>query len=187
MDQALVNLGELATVLELSPVTIRKLIDRHADFPIEERGDHGRAYTFDARAVKRWLDGHREAADQAATARRAEIAQLQLELTGGAVADGQPTLTAKQRLEALEAAYAEAKWLEAKGALVRVEDVRDAVEQALGGLRAELMRLPDALARQLDLDREGRRRVEDLVRLALTGAAARLERLGGEADARAAA
>lgn len=170
---ATVNLGELAQVVGRSEVTLRKLMARHEDFPIVSRGSNGVAYLFDARAVMGWLDDH-EAADRLANdERRAELAQLQLELSGG-TADGDRVLTAKERKEALEVAYAEAKWREAQGALIDADLLDRALVDAFAAIRIEVMRLPETLRRVGGLDRDQVVRMDQACRQSLEQAAARL-------------
>ncbi|MGH6719361.1 MAG: hypothetical protein ACREER_08585 [Alphaproteobacteria bacterium] len=181
-----VNLGELAGVLGLTEVTLRKWLTRYPDFPVLARGDHGVAYRFDARAVKGWIDEHRAARDEAAEERQAELAQLQLELTGGQAPDGDRALTAKERKEALEVAYAEAKWRQVKGELVEVAELDRALDELFVVLRVDVMRLPERLRLMAALDREALAEVDTQCRATLDAAEGRIRDRFGRAEAAAA-
>ena len=180
-----VNLTELAMVTRVSSVTLRKLIDTHDDFPVLSRGDHGVAYEFDAREVKAWLAKHAEEKDAATASRRADLAQIELELHGAPIDDDQvASLTLADREKLAAARYRENQLAEQEGRLVRADDVESVLDEVMIGLRTEMQALPNDIARRLDLDRSARGTMESAVRQALDRAAARLERLAPPAPRR---
>jgi phage terminase Nu1 subunit (DNA packaging protein) len=171
-----VNLTELASVTGVSANTLRGMMRDHEDFPIVSRGSNGKDYTFDVEAVKAWMDALAERQAAANAARRDELAEMQASLFGdGPAADENGrVLTAKERREAIEAELAEIRLRSVKGELVQVADMEQTIEAAFQYLRGELLALPDAVARELELDRDARLRLDNLVNRTLRGFAERL-------------
>lgn len=62
--------------------TLRKIIDRHPDFPVVERGHRGLRWKIDAEAAERFLQSLREPAPIDPVRRRQLIAEMGLELAG---------------------------------------------------------------------------------------------------------
>ena len=174
MSDGLVNLAELSELFGVAELTLRRWMDRDPTFPVLKRGSNGVAYQFDARAVKAWLDGNKAAREEAGEERRQELAQLQLELTGGSAAEGERVLTAKERREALEVAAAQAKWDQARGSLVPLAAMERAFDDALVAIRTDVMRIPERLRRLGTVSREDLATVDRECRQALESAAARV-------------
>lgn len=186
--QSPVNMTELAAVLDTSETTIRKMIAAHDDFPIVERGDKGVSYVFDAVAVKAWLDGHREAEEEARRLRSDELQQLRMELFGDDLAsDDGAGLTPGERQKEIAAEIAATKLAEARGELTRAVDVERAVSAAMMTLRSRLEGLPLALQRRLGLKRDETVIARELVREALNDCADALTGVSAPEDDRAAA
>ncbi|RDD60478.1 DUF1441 family protein [Ferruginivarius sediminum] len=189
-DEAyVVNMGELVELLagsELaySETTLRKLIDRHADFPLLERGTNGRSYKFYAPDVVAWLRKYNAEAEQERADRTDQLAQMRLDLVGGG-ADGAADyrLSGKQRREEYDAELAAIKLRREKGELVEAAEIERIATDAFAALRHELMALPDNLARTAGLSREVRNKVDELVRGALTRCAERLQQAEAPDDA----
>ncbi len=176
-----VNLNDLAEVSEISATTLRKLIARHADFPVLERGSNGVPYSFDAREVKAWLDHHQSEKDAATEAHREELAALQLELYGPPVDDEAITrLTPQQRQQLAGAKFRENQLSEQQGLLVRADEVEATLEAALAILRKDMQALVDQIARELGLERAPRNAVADRVKAALDRCASKIERLDAD-------
>lgn len=74
----LVTKRELANLLHISRPTLDAWIDRWPDFPVQERGDHGRSWRFDPHAVCAFLAEKKQAADQQRVERDEALAQLVL-------------------------------------------------------------------------------------------------------------
>lgn len=176
-----VNLNDLAEVTEISATTLRKLIARHADFPVLERGSNGVPYSFDAHQVKAWLDHHQSEKDAATEAHRDDLAALQLELYGAPVDDEAITqLTPQQRQQLAGAKLRENQLNEQQGLLVRADEVEATLDAALAILRKDMQALVDQIARELSLERAPRNAVADRVKAALDRCATKIERLDAD-------
>lgn len=176
-----VNLTDLGELTGISATTLRKLIARHADFPVLERGSNGVPYRFDVRDVKAWLDHHQSEKDAATEAHRDELAALQLELYGPPVDDEPVTrLTAQQRQQLAAAKYRENELSKQQGLLVRADEIEATLEAAFAILRKDMQALVDQIARELGLERAPRNAVAGRIKDALDRCALKLERLDAE-------
>lgn len=63
-----------------SEVTLRKLIARHADFPIVRHGTHGRKYRINLKDAEKFVLGLRERRQLAAVERQALIREFGLNM-----------------------------------------------------------------------------------------------------------
>jgi len=155
VPDALVNKKLLALALDVSTTTIDAWLvgPPETRIPWVTMGTNGRSYEFRLSVAFAW----RQARDEAdATDRRlAEnaVAQLRLELLGGAQGDkSRATLSPKDQKEALAV---EKEWMLAAHArrdLIRAGDAVAAWEAALGAIRDGLDAMPDVMARELALD-----------------------------------
>lgn len=155
VPDALVNKKHLAAALDVSTTTV----DSWLMLPVDERipwvtmGTNGRSYEFRLSVAFAWRQAReaREATDR----RLAEdaVAQLRLELLGGAQGDrARATLSPKDQKEALAV---EKEWMLAaqkRRDLLQAQDVVDAVEAAFSAIRDGLDAMPDVLARELALE-----------------------------------
>jgi hypothetical protein len=174
-DVAIVNLEELAELMGSTMVTLRARMREHPDFPILKRGDNGKAYQFDARAVADFLAGLAAADEAKVDARNQELAAMRLELFPGTDADDETlTLSPAQRRQEIEAVRLADIVAERRGQLTPTDQVANAVRDALAALRSKLLAMPDDIARDLDLDRETRLALRDRVDGALADLAATL-------------
>jgi len=125
----IVNATVLARdVLKCSPPTLLALMRRHRDFPIEEAGGRGRSYRFDPAKVLAFV------------MRKCELG------FGGSVADPHE-LTPGQELSSIRAERERLKFGIESGLLMRTDDVRQVLTQALANFGKFLDRLPGMLAR----------------------------------------
>lgn len=141
---SVVNRGELAGLFKVSEPTVDRWVK--AGCPVVEKGRRGEPYRFDAKAVLDWRQGvEREEAEES-EARRAQLAQLQLELVGGEAPEGGPVLTADQRLKAIQAELFANRLGRERGELVEAEVVEREFEALFALLRQRLLALPALLA-----------------------------------------
>lgn len=189
-----VNMGELVEVLAgtdvaYSETTLRELIRRHGDqFPCLERGTNGKSYRFDAREVVTFLRRHKAEAERAQDRRAEELAQLRLELTGGSADEADDyKLSGRQRKDEIEAELAKDKLRRTRGELLPADEVERLLTDAFADLRAELLALPDNLAKTCALGADERARTDRLVRAMLGRCAERLQSLDGQEKSRDAA
>lgn len=155
VPDALVNKKLLAAALDVSTTTVDAWLIGPPDerIPWVTMGTNGRSYEFRLSVAFAWRQARdaREATDR----RLAEdaVAQLRLELLGGAQGDrARAALSPKDQKEALAV---EKEWMIAaqkRRDLILAQDVAGAVEAAFSAIRDGLDAMPDVLARELALD-----------------------------------
>lgn len=183
VPDALVNKKLLAAALDVSTTTV----DSWLILPPDERipwvtmGTNGRSYEFRLSVAYAWRQA-REAAE--ATDRRlaeSAVAQLRLELLGGAAADrARATLSPKDQREALAA---EKEWTimaRLRRDLIQVDDATAAIEAAFIAIRDGLDAAPDVLARELALDGAAVEKVQAILDDVLREASGKVEKLFSE-------
>ena len=166
----LVNLEELAELLDLSLPPVRKLV-REPGFPVRRRGSNGVPYEFDARAVARWRDGNERRLEAERQARAEQMAQSKLELFGGSSVDpDRATLSPREHKQALEAEVHATNLKRLRGELVDAAIMQARLAAMFVRLRVRLMEIGDKIGRRHDLDRQVRGvidgEVEDAIRQA---------------------
>lgn len=154
----LVNKRELAAILGISQPTLADWIDRHADFPVVERGTNGKEWRFDAAAVAEFIRAKDEEAAREEADRRARLAQLGLPFTdpgdAAAPASTDYTLDDIKRIQLADKLRTE------RGFLVSVPETRQHLTASIARWNRSLhavirqaardFALPDAIARALD-------------------------------------
>lgn len=189
-------IGSLAELVSLpgmpSEPTIRKLIDKHSDFPILKRGKNGDAYEFDLKVATEFILGLRAKEEEEARARAAEVQQFGFDLLGPdavALDAGQVGLSAAERKALLEEELVAIKLAEKRGQLVR----KASVEAALGTFLTWLGQRQDSfsrrLAKRVDVPREVLTAIDRLVEADRKEIAAQMEKMSdvGEEEAGATA
>lgn len=148
-DVLIVNLEEFADLVGRTPETMKlhlRQLDPQPEWLIE-RGDRGRGYKIAAEGGVAWWIAKVEA-DQASTdERRAQLAQLRLDLLGdqGEVPE-RMGLSGKQRREEYEAAFKAIEYRRRMGELVERVHVEHVLTNAGVDLRRRLMMVPGEFA-----------------------------------------
>lgn len=163
-EPVIVNLEKLADLMQVTAPTVKGYIK--SGMPVLEGGSNGVSYKFDARACVAWRRGDLERAAADEERQRANLAQLQLELTGGQNGESAPPagLTAKDRIEAVTAAMKEDQLRASRLQLATREDYESDIMAMFGAIRLEAMGLPQLLRRELGLSDEQTRGTERLVK-----------------------
>lgn len=162
-DPVVVNKHELAKLLEKSLPTIDRMIED--GMPVLKGGSNGVPYEFDANAVVAWLEEVARKEAELTAEKERQLAQLQLGLTGGVAGDSAPIgLTAKQRIEAMQAEMLADKLARDRGALMPVEEVEAEFEAVFGLLRQRLLSQGSSLQRLAGLSEDQVRHVDQEMR-----------------------
>ncbi|HSF94832.1 MAG TPA: hypothetical protein VLA52_07380 [Thermohalobaculum sp.] len=166
-----VNLTELAQITGRSVPTLKKLIAAHDDFPVASRGSNGVAYSFDARAVKAWLDQQTSLGQAEDAERRRQLELWRAELYGPPPpVEGPAVMTPAQRKAEAEAVRIEDYNRRQRAELLPRAPMAALIDASVVALRKELMQIPAEHCRARGHGREERLALEALI-------AARLERL----------
>ncbi|MCG8506178.1 MAG: hypothetical protein MI755_16360 [Sphingomonadales bacterium] len=168
----IVSLAEFADLCGVSDETMRSHLK---DLPEEEeggfileRGSHGKKFKILARAGHAWWLRRQEEAERREQSRADQLAQLRMELVGGEDKEpGELRLTGKQRIEEYRAEQLKIQLLEAKGELVKVDELQPLLITAVVTARQKIMAVPGKLSREYDLNRETRVAFEDSLRAVL--------------------
>lgn len=178
---SIVNLGELAEMMGVSEKTLAALIHDNADsFPVVARGSKGVPYEFEPAAVARWWRDHKTAVDDATAKRRAQLAQMRLDLF--AMEDESPELhglTPAERKAEMEARLLEIKLRERTGQLVEAGPLGALLAEIAIGFRTGMMQVPIEFARAEQLTREQRTRLNHLIESQLGELARRFSTASG--------
>lgn len=181
-----VNLQELAELVGISEVSLRKMIREHGQgedpFPVEEYGRNGVAYNFDADKVAAWFARHREAEEAERRARAEDLKQLRFELFGEPVSETRPGLSAAEREKELQAELLALRLGQQRGELVRAAELEAVIADALGRLRKRIGAIPEELVRERGVDRALLGDLRAAVDRALDDCAATLAGMAGEDD-----
>lgn len=186
-DRRLVNQTELADVMGISTITLRDLIRKNPDFPVEARGDHGVAYEFDIDQVQAWRQQNQADIAAMSASRVEELKQMRLNWAGEPVVDD-PTmgLSPTDRRAELDAQRAHDVMAAQRGALLAKSDVDHAVRQALSELTKGLRQVGADLARDHGLSREQRIALDARIRQAMNQTTDKLQPMLADDDAQAA-
>jgi len=142
---------EAAEAFKVSLPTLDRWIRDGGDRFVVERGGNGRPYQIDPVKLRTYLEARETEEAEAARKRNERIAQLQMELIGGAV-DGDDRLTADQKIKAHQAELLAVKLRQTRGELVEVARAERALERRLKFVADFMARMPDTLARRLNWD-----------------------------------
>lgn len=180
VPDALVNKKLLAVALDVSTTTIDAWLVGPPDqrIPWVTMGTNGRSYEFRLSVAYAWRQA-RDAAE--ATDRRlAEdaVAQLRLELLGGAQGDrARATLSPKDQKEALAVEKEFMLAARLRRDLIQAQDAVVAFEAVFSAIRDGLDAMPDVLARELALDGAGVEKAQNILDDVLREARAAVEGL----------
>lgn len=182
-------IGSLQDLVSLpgmpSEPTIRKLIDKHADFPILKRGKNGDAYEFDLGAAAKFIVGLREKEETEARARAEEVRQFGLDLLGPdavALDAAQVGLSPAERKALLEEELAAIKLRQIRGELVKKASVEAALAEFLVWLAQRQASFSARLAKRADVPREVLLAVDRLMEADRAEIAARMEQMQDAGD-----
>lgn len=175
----IVNKAELEILVGQAAPTLLKLMRKHPDFPVEERGSGGVPYKFSVTAVAAFLKTHSEETAELKAERDAKLAQWRLELFGGETADDDDrNLPPRERLEMIRAETEAMNLARARGELTRADHVRHCVETAFATLRKELNDTGAQLAKDRGFDRKDGVAIQAEIDVKLDRAAAILSQPG---------
>jgi phage terminase Nu1 subunit (DNA packaging protein) len=161
---AQVNKRELCRILGCAATTLDNLMARYgAEFPVIERGSHGRDYAFDPEAVTAFLSEKKAERERNHQDRLAELEQLDLPVEG--LIGTHPTTTLpkpRDRLDTLRAQQLERQMAREAGLLVETGEVRRQVGGLLQRFVSELQgairnagrahNVPDAVIRAIEVE-----------------------------------
>lgn len=130
MADLIVSLDEFAELVgvtsETMRVHLREMLKEDPEGPawLIERGDRGRAYKIEADGGVAWWQAKREADELADESRRAQLAQLRLNIVGDTTEQGEAlSLSGRQRREEYLAALEGIKYRKTLGQLVEKSDI----------------------------------------------------------------
>lgn len=155
-ESNIVNLGELADVVGFTTNTLREIIRKNPDFPVEEEGSHGVAYRFDLDQVIAWWQSHAEQVAAAKAERKSEIDQMRLELFGEEPDPETKGFTPGERRAEIEMQLSFDKLRRQRGDLLDRTEVATILRQSFAELGKSIRQIAPALAREFDLDRRTR-------------------------------
>jgi phage terminase Nu1 subunit (DNA packaging protein) len=147
----LVNQRELAKILGCTAPTVREMIARYPDLPIDTVGAVGREYLFDAAAVTEFLATKRDE-EAAASAERQELFdQFRLPLPDDG-ANGVGAISPSQRVAIAKAIALERRNAIETGQLILASEMRQTLTVAIAALAQHLNGLPQQIGRQFNLN-----------------------------------
>lgn len=180
------SLQELASLPGMpSEPTVRKLIAKHADFPILKRGTNGDAYEIDLGEAASFILGLRQKEEAEARSRAEEVRQFGLDLLGPdavALDASQVGLTGKERRELLEEEVAAIKLAEKRRELVRKASVEAAIAAFMVWLGQRQASFSARLAKRADVPREVLHAVDKLIEADRAEIAAKMEAMKDAGD-----
>lgn len=180
------SLAELASLPGMpSEPTIRKLIEKHSDFPILKRGKNGDAYEFDLGVAAQFILGLREKENEEARSRAEEVRQFGLDLLGPdavALDASQVGLSAKERKDLLEEELVAIKLAKERRELVRKVSVEAALAEFLIWLGQRQSNFSARLAKRADVPRDVLLAVDRLMEADRAEIAARMEQMKDAGD-----
>lgn len=157
IEDAILNRSQIAAALQVSENTITKWMGAPENpMPVDEQGGNGREYRFCLADCYAWrMD--RDETDRAEK-ERGDTAAAQLAMHFRNLGDegeaAPTTLTARQIKEESDADYARNKAAELRGSLVRVDRVRDMIEDVLGQFRVTMVTMADFCEMEFGLSPE---------------------------------
>lgn len=180
-EPLIVSLEEFAELCGVTPETMRahlRTVEGQPDWLIE-KGDRGRAYKIEPVGGIAWWKARREAEDNASEERRLQLAQLRMDLVGGAVeATETLSLSGRARSEEYGAAFKAIELRKAMGELVVKAELQHEMLVAVVELRRRLMLTPGEFAIVGGLEPEQVRPLEGIIASALDAFVRSLERTG---------
>jgi hypothetical protein len=181
------SLAELASLPGMpSEPTIRKLIAKHADFPILKRGTNGDAYEFDLGDAAKFIVGLREREEIEARQRAEKVRQFGLELLGAdavALDASQVGLSAAERRDLMAEEVEAIKLARHRGELVRKASVEAAIAEFLVWLAERQKSFTARLAKRADVPREVLTSIDRLIEADRNEIASRMEKMKDAGDA----
>ena len=145
----IVNLEEFAELCGVTAETMRVHIRTVEGDPawLVERGDRGRGYKIEPEGGLAWWKARREDEERADTERRAQLAQLRMDLVGDNVeAPEKLGLSGKQRREEYAAAFEAVRYRKMMGELVEKAELVPVLTAAAVLLRRRLQSIPGEFA-----------------------------------------
>ncbi len=143
-----VNKRELASLLRVSAPTLDRLIERHGDaFPVLQRGDKGREWSFDADAVRAFLAEYEAAQAEAARERTDAVRQAALPIAN----EDEQKLKPAELLALAKARMIARQEQREAGLLVDTASVRAALGAAFARLNSALHAAVRQVARDHNL------------------------------------
>jgi phage terminase Nu1 subunit (DNA packaging protein) len=151
-DPVIVNLEELADAMGVTQPTVKGYLKD--GMPVVEEGSNGVPYRLDLRACLAWRDERNRRIAEEAAKKTADAAQLAMAFTGGENGPSAPTgaLSAKDRIEAVTAAFKEDQFAQARGHLCTKAEFQADMSAMFTSIRLELMGLTALMQRELGLD-----------------------------------
>jgi len=148
-QELIVNLEEFADLCGVTGETMRAHLKVVEGEPIWllERGDRGRGYKIEARGGVAWWRAKRGEEEQQSAERRAQLAQLRLDLVGDQVeAPAHLGMSGKQRREEYAAGEAALKYRKLMGDLIDRNEMVHELSSAAANLRRRLLQVPGEFA-----------------------------------------
>ena len=143
----LVTKRELVHLLKISRPTLDVWIDRWPEFPIEEKGSHGRGYKFNARKVCAFLSARKQEEADLRAERDEQLAQLILPFGPEPPKTGTgPSLD--DQIKALKLNELRMAQAVRTRALVPADEVRDLLTRVFGDIGRAMRTFIEQLARE---------------------------------------
>lgn len=165
-DALIVNLEEFAELCGITPETMRVHLRTVEGEPawLVRKGDRGRGYEIEAQGGVAWWQKRCEDEVNASAERRAQFAQMRLELLGGA-AEGPEALglSGRQRKEEFEAGFKALEFRKAMGELIEKAELQHVLTGACVELRRRLALSPGEFAIVAGLEPDQVRPLEGII------------------------
>ena len=162
-SRRIVNLVELAFVLDISTKALTEQIRQDPEFPVEERGSHGVPYKFDLDKVLPHREEKRREKDAAEHARREELRQWQLDLYGEAP-EADQGITPRERIALADAVTKEDYNRKIRNELLEKWRVAEKLRKAFGRMQKGFRQIAPEFARELGLERPQRIALDAMIR-----------------------
>lgn len=159
----IVNMVELAYVLDKSTKALNEEIRNDPDFPVLERGSHGVPYRFDLDAVILHRQEKSRQKDEADHARREELRQWQLDLYGASPA-ADKGVTPRERIALADAVTKEDYNRKIRDELLEKWRVAEKLRKAFGRMQRGFRQIAPEFARELGLERAQRIALDGMIR-----------------------
>lgn len=146
---AVLNKSQVARALNVSEPTIDRWITD--GMPVLSAGTNGRSYEFQLSECYAWRkarEADRKAEDDAA---ERAVQEMRLALVGGKAGTTEQALPPRERRELYAAEREYMNMAQARGELVRFDDMVDVLDGVLSAVRAGLESMPDRIGRELSL------------------------------------
>lgn len=150
VDDADLNRQQIADALGVSVVTIDRW--QKTGMPVVQEGTNGQAYVFRLSDCWRWKAESDASASEADAKAEASVGQMRLALLGGEEDQTGRELSPSDRKQLLEAEHYWTKMAQARGELIKTEDMVEFLDDLFSLIRDGLGALPDRLARECNLE-----------------------------------